>query len=273
MAPAIGYGLRRQNRSYVGDPAWTGVEIEFFRASHPLRLAPYLTGLNFEYISIHSLELSVASPEPPRPEHLDALLEVAHENGAVAISDHLAFTRGGDSGVGQVASTPFTETVLDTVCRNIELIRKRLGKVAFFIENLAHFFRLKGTMPEPVFLRRLLERTGCGWLCDVTNIYHNGLNLGDDAGAFLREVMPAASRVQMHLSGGFFEKESGKYIDSHSEPIPDPVWELYRQALVLGRGKVEGVFIERDGNFPDEAGWIGEVRQARRIADEVEARR
>ena len=187
MIPATGYGLRKQNRTYAGDPAWNGVEIEFFRASHPLRLAPYLTDMKFDYISIHSLELSVASPNPPMAEHLDALLEVARENGADAISDHLAFTRGGELGVGQVASTPFTETVLDTVCRNIDLIMRRFGEVAFFIENLAHFFRLKGTMPEPTFLRRVLERTGCGWLCDVTNIYHNGLNFGDDGLAFIRK--------------------------------------------------------------------------------------
>jgi uncharacterized protein (UPF0276 family) len=271
MIPAIGYGLRKQNRSCAGDPAWTGVEIEFIRASHPLRLAPYLTGLNFEYISIHSLDLSVASPDPPRPEHLDALVEVAHENGAAAISDHLAFTRGGDAGVGHFTSAPFTETALDAVCRNIDRIQKHFGEVAFFLENLAHIFRLKGTMPEPVFLRRLLERTGCGWLCDVTNIYYNHLNFGDDPLAFLREVMPAAGRVQMHLSGGFFEKESGKYVDTHSEPIPEAVWDLYRQALELGRGKVEGVFIEREDNFPEEEGWLGEVRRARRIAEEVVA--
>jgi uncharacterized protein (UPF0276 family) len=272
MAPYVGYGMRKQNRSIIGDPAWTGVEIEFSRASHPLRLAPYLNGLHFDYVSIHSLELSVASPEPPPAEHLDVLLEVAHENGAVAISDHLAFTRGGGAGVGQVATTPFTETVLDTVCRNIDLIQKRFGKTAFFLENLAHFFRLKGTMPEPTFLRRVLERTGCGWLCDVTNIYHNGLNFGDDGLAFIREVMPAAGRVQMHLSGGYVEKESGRYIDSHSEPVPEPVWDLYREVLQLGRGKVEGVFIERDVNFPQEQGWRDEVRKARRIADEVEGR-
>jgi uncharacterized protein (UPF0276 family) len=271
VVPAIGYGMRKQNRSFAGEPAWNGVEIEFSRASHPLRLAPYLTGLNFDYVSIHSLELSVASPNPPKREHLDALLEVARENDADAISDHLAFTRGGGAGVGQVATTPFTETVLDTVCRNIDLIQKYFGKTAFFIENLAHFFRLKGTMPEPVFLRRVLERTGCGWLCDVTNIYHNGLNFGDDALGFLHEVMPAAKRVQMHLSGGYFEEASGKYVDSHSEPIPDAVWTLYRKALELGRGKVEGVFIERDGNFPAAEGWSSEIRQARRIAEEVEA--
>jgi len=38
---------------------------------------------------------------------------------------------------------------------------------------------------------------------------------------------------------------------------------------VLGRGKVDAVFIERDQNFPDETGWRSEVREVRRIAEEV----
>ena len=46
---------------------------------------------------------------------------------------------------------------------------------------------------------------------------------------------------------------------------------MVEQALTLGRGKVEAVFLERDLEFPDEAGWLAEVGQARRIAEAVEA--
>src|SRR5262245_2246909 len=173
MVPAVGYALRRQNRSLAGDPAWTGTEIEFNRANDPLRLAPYLTGLSFDYVSLHSLELSVASPEPPAPAHIDLLRAVALENGADAISDHLAYTRGGGIGVGQVASVACTPVALDCVCRNIDLIQGRLGDLRFFLENMAHFFRLKGTMSEAEFLTHILRRTGCGWLLDVTNTWHN----------------------------------------------------------------------------------------------------
>jgi uncharacterized protein len=83
--------------------------------------------------------------------------------------------------------------------------------------------------------------------------------------------MPVAPRVEMHLAGGFIDDDTGEYIDSHSEPVPPEVWDLYRFALVEGRGKVDAVFIERDQNFPDEAGWRAEVREVRRIAEEVEA--
>jgi uncharacterized protein (UPF0276 family) len=39
--------------------------------------------------------------------------------------------------------------------------------------------------------------------------------------------------------------------------------------LRIGAGKIDAVFIERDQNFPDDAGWRNEVRQTRRIAEEV----
>ena len=82
--------------------------------------------------------------------------------------------------------------------------------------------------------------------------------------------MPNADSVQMHLAGGFFDERSNMYIDSHSEPIPDAVWDLYRFSLEQGRGKVDAVFVERDQDFPDEAGWRSEIRRVREIAEQAE---
>jgi uncharacterized protein len=273
MLPAIGYGLRAANRFVFDDPAISGVEITFEHADDPLRVERFLGGLEVGYVSVHALRLSVASPEPPAPEYIDALRAVAEENGAAAVSDHLGFTRDRNGGIemGHCAPPPYTAAALAATCRNIDLIQDRLGGLCFYVENIAYSVRFPGSMSEAEFLARVLRRTGCGWLLDVTNVYANARNHGYDDSAFLRQMMPVARRVQMHLAGGFFDARTGKYIDSHSQPIPEEVWALYRLALQLGRGKVDAVFIERDHNFPDEAGWRAEVRQARRIAEEVEA--
>ena len=61
------------------------------------------------------------------------------------------------------------------------------------------------------------------------------------------------------------------YIDSHSHPVPEPVWDLYRFALEMAHDKVNAIFIERDQNFPDEAGWRADVRMVRDIAEQVGA--
>ncbi len=271
MLPATGYALRDENRPFADEPAWTAVEVDYLRACHPLRTEPFLTGLAFDYVSIHSLELSVCSPDLPDRRFLDALVEIARENQAVAITDHLGFTHGvpGGAGVGHVTAPPFTQAALDTTCRNIERIQRHFGEFRFYVENLAHFFQWQGTLDEAEFMIRVLKRTGCGLLLDVTNAYANERNFGTPASDFISAIVPAANRVQMHLAGGFFDDERGRYIDSHSEPIPAEVWTLYEEAVAASGDRLDAVFIERDWNFPMEAGWRNEVHKARHHLEAV----
>ncbi len=271
MLPAIGYGLRRENRKIQDDPAINGVEITFEHADEPLRTTRFLGAQDFDYVSVHALELSVTSPEAPPADYMASMKAVAEENGAAAVSDHLGFTRDHNTGVGMghFAPPPYSARALDATCRNIDRVQRYFGKLPFYLENIAYFFKFKGEMTEAEFLSGTLARTGCGWLLDVTNVYANSTNHGYDAYDFIRQVMPVASRVQLHLAGGFFDEEARLYFDSHSEPIPPEVWELYRFSLELGRGKIDAIFIERDDNFPNEEGWRSEVRQARAIATGV----
>jgi uncharacterized protein (UPF0276 family) len=273
MRPAIGYAIREQNRPFLDDPAINAAEITFERADDPLRLERYINDADFDYVSVHSLKLSVASPEPPGRQYLDAIKAIAVENGAASVSDHLGFTRDVHEGVemGHFAPPPLTAPALDATCRNIDIIQEFFGDRPFFVENIAYLFRFEGTMSEADFLKRVLRKTGCGWLLDVTNVYANSLNFHFDPYEFIAEVMPVPERVQMHLAGGFHDEKIGMYIDSHSHPIPEPVWGLYRHALELARDKVHAVFIERDQEFPNEQGWREELRTVRRIAQEVAA--
>lgn len=271
--PGIGYALREQNRYILNDPAINAVEITFERADDPLRIDRYLGEQEFEHVEIHALKLSVASPDAPGHNYLETLLAIAEENDAESISDHLGFTRDAHNGVemGHFAPPPFTPAALDATCRNIDLVQTFFARRdrRFYIENIAYLFRFEGTMTEADFLWRVLKNTGCGWLLDVTNVYVNAVNFGFDPYDFIAEVMPAADRVQLHLAGGFFDEQAGMYIDSHSEPIPEPVWNLYRHALDQGRKKIDAVFLERDQNYPDERGWRREIRQVRAIAEEI----
>ena len=172
MLPAIGYALREQNRDLLDDPAIDAIELTFERADDPLRIERYLGNLDSSYVSVHSLKLSPGSPDPPSTSYLDAIKSIADENGAESISDHLGFTRDGQQGVemGHFAPLPWTEAALDAVTRNIEFIQQYFAPRHFFIENIAYLFRVAGEMDESSFLNRLLRRTGCGWLLDVTNV-------------------------------------------------------------------------------------------------------
>ena len=270
--PAIGYAIREQNRPILDDLNINAAEITFERADDPLRIDKYIRDQDFDHVSVHALKLSPASAEPPAMRYLEAIKAVAQENGAQSVSDHLGFTRDGDNGVemGHFAPPPWTQEALDATCRNVDHIQRFFGETRFYIETIAYLFELNGTMSEAEFVSRLLHRTGCGWLLDVTNVYANSVNFNFDPYEFITTVMPHAASVQMHLAGGFFDEKSQMYIDSHSEPIPDAVFDLYRFSLWQGKGKVDVVFIERDQNFPDEAGWRSEIHRVREIAEQVE---
>lgn len=272
--PQFGLAVREENRLVLDDPRITAAEITFERANDPLRVSPYLDRRSLDYVSVHSLKLSVASPDRPRADYLDALSEIVQENDAQAVSDHLGFTRNGNDGaeIGHFALPPLTPAALDATCRNVDHVQRRFDGIPFFLENIAYLFRFEGTTSEAEFLKSILSRTGCGWLLDVTNVYANAVNFGFDASEFLEEVIPAATRLQIHLSGGFWSDRQQRYVDSHSDPIPEPVWSLYESAMEWGRGRIEAVFIERDQNFPGTEGWIHEIERARALATPAKVR-
>lgn len=161
MLPAIGYALREENRAVLDDPAINGVELTFERADDPLRVERYISDLETDYVSVHALKLSPGSPDPPARHYMEAIRSIAIENDAVSVSDHLGFTRGGETGVemGHFAPLPMTEQALDTASRNIERIVEYFSPRHFFIENIAYLFRLEGHLREEDFLATLLRRT------------------------------------------------------------------------------------------------------------------
>lgn len=271
MSPSFGYALREQNRPILTDPSIDAVEITFERADDPLRVDRYLGNLDFRHVSVHALKLSVASPDPPGQQYLSALKAIAEENGAETVSDHLGFTRSGHNGVeiGHFAPPPYTSAALDVTCRNVDIVQRFFGPIRFYLENIAYLFRFESKMSEADFLKGVLSRTGCGWLLDITNVYANATNFGFDAFEFIDEVLPTADSLQIHLAGGVFDDESGMYIDSHSHPIPDTVWDLLRHTSELAGDRIQTVFIERDQNFPDETGWLDEIQMARRVVGEA----
>ena len=72
-------------------------------------------------------------------------------------------------------------------------------------------------MDEVEFVTAVLDRTGCGLLCDVTNLYTNAVNHGHDLDDML-DRWPWDRVVQLHFAGGHWH--DGSLIDSHARPIP-----------------------------------------------------
>jgi len=133
---------------------------------------------------------------------------------------------------------------------------------AVALENIAAPFVIPGGMPEAEFLARLVERTGCGLLLDLTNLLLSARNEGADARRRLQEYPLHAVR-QVHLAGGFRDRR-GVWVDSHSEPVEDESYALLAD-LRLGATGLVAIVIERDDKLPELAQLMLDVERARRV--------
>jgi uncharacterized protein len=208
----------------------------------------------------HGLNLSLGTAEGLDPAYLEQFAALVERIDPPWWSEHIAFTRAGGVEIGHLTPLPFTREALNVLCRNIETARQRIG-VPLILENISFTVNLPGAeMSEAEFISEALERTDCGLLLDVTNLYTNSVNHGYDPLAFL-EALPLERVVQLHFTGGF--EHDGLLIDSHSEPAPPAVWSLLE--AVVQRAPVRGIVLERDENLPAFAELLGEVARARTI--------
>ena len=130
------------------------------------------------------------------------------------------------------------------------------------IENPSSYLALApAEMTEWAFLDAVCDRTGCGVLLDVNNVFVSAANHRFDPLDYLDGV-PHARVRQVHLAG----HSEGEHllIDTHDRPVPPSVWELY--AHVLPKLGAVATMIERDDDIPPLAELLGELATARRIA-------
>jgi hypothetical protein len=207
---------------------------------------------------IHGLDLSIGSAEGIDSAYLDRLAALIERVDPPWWSEHLCFTRAGGISIGHLAALPLTQEAIDVVARNVETVRKRI-RTPLALENVTTVVRVPGAeTDEPEFLTRVLDATGCLWLCDVANMHVNAVNFGADLDAGF-ERWPWDRLVQIHYAGGRWR--GGVLMDSHDAATSEAVWALYDR--VVARAPVKGVILERDERLPAFDELLGEVARAR----------
>lgn len=209
-------------------------------------------------IVAHGLDLSIGSAEGVDSDYLEKLARLIERVEPPWWSEHLCFTRAGGVEIGHLAALPYTHEAIDVVARNVERVRMRIS-APLVLENITTVVRVPGgEMDEPEFLTHVLDCTGCGWLCDVANLYTNAVNQGVDLDATF-ERWPWDRLVQIHYAGGRWR--NGVLIDSHDAATSAAVWALYDR--IVARAPVKGVILERDERLPPFADLLDEVARAR----------
>jgi hypothetical protein len=222
-------------------------------------------------LSVHTVGVSVGSAEGVDREHLSRVARLVDELDPLFVSGHLAWSTHRGRFMNDLLPIPYDGESLRTVAAHVDEVQDALGR-PYLIENPASYVGFDGsTMTEPEFLAELVERTGCRLLCDVSNVYLSGVNMGYDPYEYIARL-PAAAIDELHLGGYTREAQDDALadellIDAHASPIAEPVWALY--AYTLRRIGSRPTLIEWDAELPTFARLAQEAATADEIAAAV----
>jgi uncharacterized protein (UPF0276 family) len=149
-------------------------------------------------------------------------------------------------------------------------LQEYLGRQVL-IENVSSYLQFaQADMSEWEFLQTLAERSGCGLLLDVNNVYVSSRNHGFDAREYLAHLDPRHVG-EIHLAGHSVNAHGdfSILIDTHSRPVSAEVWDLY--AFAIGRlGRIP-TLIEWDTDIPALPVLVAEARRADQFLEAVHA--
>lgn len=256
------------------------VHSENFFAQGGAALSLLLQARETYAVSLHGVGLALGSACGMDAEHLEQLARLVDKVDPVRVSDHAAFARGVLPGPG--ASTQavhaadllplaFNLATLDVLCANVQRVQDRLRR-PLLIENLSAYIGFKSSnMRETDFLSQLAQRTGCGLLVDVNNIYVNALNRQMQAVdstmdpvqtclQWLDEIAPHTVS-ELHVAG--HARTDGMVIDDHGSCVCPEVWRIYRHAQQRFGGVA--VLVEWDTDIPPLQMLLEQADQARSV--------
>lgn len=195
---------------------------------------------------MHGVSLSIGSMDALNFDYLKKIKQLAEDIDAQWISDHICWTGVNGLNTHDLLPVPFTEESLEHIADRVNQVQDFLGQ-NLVLENPSSYVDFEcSEMSEEVFITRLVEKTGCGLLLDVNNVYVSSFNLDYDPLAYIR-ALPHENIVQLHIAG---HQDNGSHlIDTHDHHVRDEVWELYRLAKKLCGGV--STLLEWDDKIPE----------------------
>ncbi len=262
----LGYGLGLRSAYYQqileDEPQvdWFEVVSENFMVQGGKALY-YLDAIAERYpIVMHGVSLSIGGPHPLDHAYLAQLKALAARVRPAWVSDHLCWSRGNAHQLHDLLPLPYTEESLYYVAGRVREVQAVLER-PLVLENVSSYVRAAADeFSEWEFLSALSQLSGCELLLDVNNVYVSSRNHGFDPWQFIQALPPQRVR-QLHLAG---HQDHGDYvIDTHDQPVCDPVWALYQRTLEH-LGPV-ATLLERDDHFPPLEQLLAELDKAREL--------
>jgi uncharacterized protein len=278
-APKLGVGLAYQNslRPYIEASPGSFDYLEIvpdilwsdFGPGHDPRYVDDPAGKRFldtilaaKPIVPHSIGLSIGAAHRFEREHVEQMARWYDWLGFPWHSDHLAYAVAdhgdGEVNIGTTLPLVHDHATLERVVERVAEVRERIP-VPFLLENNVQYFELvEPEIEEPEFLNALCERSGCGLVLDLHNVYTNSRNHGGEPLEFI-ERLDLEHVLELHVAGGM--EMDGFYLDAHSGPLAPELWELL-DAVLPRCPNVGGVTFELLGSWFEPMG-------PERLADEL----
>ena len=263
-----GIGLRAEHYHDVLEQrppvGWMEVHSEnyFGAGGRPLH---YLDRIRADYpISLHGVGLSLGSTDPLSEKHLQKLKTLVQRCEPILVSEHLSWGSVGGRYFNDLLPLPYRDDTLEHMVARVSQVQDYLQR-PILIENLSSYLQFDSSdIPEWEFLAALAQRSGCGLLLDVNNIYVSARNHGLNAQDFLRGI-PQHLVGEIHLAGHSIKTfDDGELlIDTHDQRVSAGVWSLYRDAV--RRFVNVPVLIEWDAQLPALDVLVAEAQQAAMI--------
>ena len=201
-------------------------------------------------IFVHGVGLSIGGEQALDQTHLAHFKAVVQRYEPHIVSEHLAWSTHDNSYYNDLLPVPYTRAVLNRVISHIDQVQDTLGR-KMLLENPSTYVAFESsTMSETDFIGEIAQRTGCGLLLDVNNVFISATNHNYSPERYLADF-PMASVQEIHLAGHAKEIDDAGMpllIDAHDREVAAEVWALYEQ-VVASRGAVP-TLIEWDNDVP-----------------------
>ena len=216
-------------------------------------------------VSLHGVGLSLGRADDLNQSHLAQLKALVDQVDPLIVSEHLAWSAYSHRHIPDLLPLPLSEQALGLMCQHIDQMQQALGRQVL-VENPSNYLVFDQLqIPEPEFLNELAERTGCGLLVDVNNIYVSAFNIGRDPNDYI-DALNTSAIGQYHLAGytevqhKIGDELETVLIDTHNQPVYTPVWALFEQAIK--RHGARPTLFEWDSDFPELDVLLNECQKA-----------
>lgn len=227
-----------------------------------------LTRIRSDYpLSLHGVCMSIGGQQPLDKAHLARFRALVDRYEPALVSEHLAWSTHNMTYYNDLLPLPYTQATLRRVADHIDEVQERIGRPILLENPSTYVVFTQSTMRETDFIRDLAQRTGCGLLLDINNVFVSATNHGHSALGYLANF-PLEHVGEIHLAGHAEQEDDegdALLIDSHDGPVADAVWKLFD--IVIGHCGPIPTLVEWDSAIPDWPVLRAEAAAAQQILD------